>query len=138
MDKIVLNCTNNSIEFKLNSVNSYILIKSVAFIVDEGVKWEQLIPMILLRIKLTCFIYKDTKKRFIDERINQFYIPIVPDINQKHPIFNIDKLIKNENLKIGINENTKHFSTLKIDLIETNKINEKYSIHLIANKHLIN
>lgn len=139
MESFTLDSNNKVKEFEFNSKDSYLMIKSVSLLLEENnyINWTQLLPIIQLKAKLKYIVYKDNNDRFSDERRKQFPINLILDINQTEPIFNINQQIKNDILKIGWNDNERHYSAIKIELTESHEIKEDYSLQFTVEKYKI-
>ena len=137
MESFTLDRNNKIKEFEFNSKDSYLLIKSVSLFLEENnnISWIKLLPIIQLKAELKYIVYKDNNERFSDERMIQFPIYLLLDINQTHPIFNINQKIQNDILKIGLNTDDKDYSTLKIELTESHQIMQNYSLQLTVDKY---
>jgi hypothetical protein len=137
MESFTLDRNNKIKEFEFNSKDSYLLIKSVSLFLEENnnISWIKLLPIIQLKAELKYIVYKDNNERFSDERMIQFPIYLLLDINQTHPIFNINQKIQNDILKIGLNTDDKDYSTLKIELTESHQIMQNYSLQFTVEKY---
>ena len=137
MESFTLDRNNKIKEFEFNSKDSYLLIKSVSLFLEENnnISWIKLLPIIQLKAELKYIVYKDNNERFSDERMIQFPIHLLLDINQTHPIFNINQKIQNDILKIGLNTDDKDYSTLKIELTESHQIMQNYSLQFTVEKY---
>lgn len=136
MEKIKLNKEIPGIEFKLNSEDSYILIEGIGITskTDLESQWTKLISNIQITAELKCVFFTDSQKRFIDERRKQFPIPIPTDPYQFQPIFQLNKLIRNETFTLGINPERKFYQTLKLELQDFDKLNDDYTFELDIEK----
>lgn len=105
-------------EFKLNSKDSYLLIHS-AFVTSQKNfenEWTNFISKVKLTAELRYVVFDDQQGRFIDERRKQFPIHLMVDSYQVQPIFQLNKLIKNETFTKGINPDLKFYSILKLEI----------------------
>ena len=120
MESFTLDRKNKIKEFELHSKDSYLLIKSVSVLLEDNnnIGWIQLLPIIQLQAELKYNVYKDNNDRFSDERMKQFPIDLILDIHQTEPVFNINEQIKNDIFYIGLNDEEKHYSNIKIEVIE--------------------
>jgi hypothetical protein len=139
MESFTLDSNNKVKEFEFNSKDSYLLIKSVSLLLEENnnISWMQLLPIIQLKAVVKYTVIKDANNRFSDERTNKFSLNLILDINQTQPVFNINYQIKNDSIKIGWNDTERHYSTIKIELIEIKEINVNYSIQFFVEKYKI-
>jgi hypothetical protein len=130
MNVIKLNKENLKIEFNLNAEGSYLLIESVCITTtnDFGNHWANFISKVQLSAELRYFAFIDSEGRFIDERKKQFPIHLMSDPHQAQPIFQLDKLIKNETFTVGINPEPKFYKTLKLELHNIHEIDDNYTL----------
>jgi hypothetical protein len=66
----------------------------------------------------------------MDERRKQFPIHLVIDPYQAQPLFQLNKIIKNEMLTVGVNLEPKFYQTLKLELQNIEKLDEDYTLEL--------
>jgi hypothetical protein len=118
LEQIKLNKENPEIEFKLKSNDSYLLIHSVFITSQKNFEneWTNFISKVKLTAELRDVVFVDPEGRFIEDRIKQLPIHLLVDTYQVQPIFQLNKLIKNETIKIGINTDLKFYRTLKLEL----------------------
>ena len=83
-------------------------------------------------------VFVDPEGRFIDDRIKQFPIHLVVDPYQVQPIFQLNKLIKNETIKIGINNDLKFYRTLKLELNDYENLDSNHTLGFNIEKFKIN
>ncbi len=136
MEQIKLNKENPEIEFKLNSADSYLLIHSAAVTssMDFKNEWTNFISRVKLTAELKYVVFDDQQVCFIDERKNQFPIHLLVDPYQAQPVFQLNKLIKNETFTLGINPERKFYRTLKLELLDAENLNEDYSLEFNIEK----
>ena len=130
MEQIKLNKENPELEFKLNSEDSYLLINS-AFVTSQKNfenEWTNFISKIKLTAELRYVVFDDQQERFIDERRKQFPIQLLTYPYQVQPVFQLNKLIKNETLTLDINPERKFYRTLKLELQDVENLDEDYSL----------
>lgn len=137
MNTFSLDNTNAQISFKLNAIESYIHIYTIALITfgSTNKEWINIYPKLELTAELKYFVYADSNDIQID--IRSFSIPITIDPAQSQPIFNINRTIQNESFTIGNNPEKKSYSTLKLELKETEAISEKYELRLEVKMHKV-
>ncbi len=126
----ILNKENPKIEFNMISKDSYLLIKTIfldSTVVEPQTNWSSFLSTINLEAELYYVVYVDPQGRFIDDRNIQLPINILPDINQIQPVFMLNKLIQNETLTIGYSDE-KCYQTLKLELLDCNKLDENYTL----------
>jgi hypothetical protein len=130
LNTFTLNKYKPKIEFKLNSKESYLLIKSVCVTSknDFDNQWVNFISKVTLIAELKYIVYVDLQGRFIDDRTKEFPINLFPDLHQVQPLIYLNKLIKNETLKIGWNPEVKFYQTLKLELQEIDELDDDYSL----------
>ena len=136
MEQIKLNKENPELEFKLNSEDSYLLIHS-AFVTTQNNfenEWTNFISKVKLTAELRYVVFDDQQGRLIDERRTQFPIQLLTNPNQVQPVFQLNKLIKNETLTLGINPEPKLYRTLKLELQDVESLNEDYSLEFNIEK----
>ena len=132
MNAIKLNKENPTIEFNLTAEDSYLLIKSVCITTnnDFGNHWANFISKVQLSAELRYFAFIDSEGRFIDERKKQFPINSMFDPHQAQPIFQLDKLIKNETFTLGINPEPKFYNSLKLEIHSIHEIDDSCTLQL--------
>jgi hypothetical protein len=136
LEQIKLNKENPELEFKLNSEDSYLLIHS-AFVTSQKnfeKEWTNFISKVKLTAELRYVVFDDQQGRFIDERRKQFPIHLLTDPYQVQPVFQLNKLIKNETLSLGINPERKFYRTLKLELQDVENLDEDYSLEFNIEK----
>ena len=136
LEQINLNKSNPEIEFKLNSEDSYLMIHSVSVTSQKNFQneWTNFISQIKLTAELKYVVFDDQQGCFIDERKNQFPIHLLVDPYQVQPVFQLNKLIKNETFTLGINPERKFYRTLKLALLDAENLNEDYSLEFNIEK----
>jgi hypothetical protein len=136
LEQIKLNKENPEIEFKLNSKDSYLLIHSVLVTTQKNFEneWTNFILKVKLTAELRYVVFDDQQGRLIDERRKQFPIQLLTDPNQVQPVFQLNKLIKNETLTLGINPEPKFYRTLKMELQDVENLDEDYSLEFNIEK----
>ena len=136
MEQIKLNKENPKKEFKLNSADNYLLIHSVAVTSSKDFKneWTNFISQVKLTAELKYVVFDDQQGCFIDERKNQFPIHLLVDPYQVQPVFQLNKLIKNETFTLGINPERKFYQTLKLELLDAENLNEDYTLEFNIEK----
>ena len=123
-------------EFKLNSKDSYLLIHS-AFVTSQKNfenEWTNFISKVKLTAELRYVVFDDQQGRFIDERRKQFPIHLMVDSYQVKPIFQLNKLIKNETFTKGINPDLKFYGELKLELQDVENLDEDYTLEFNIEK----
>ena len=123
-------------EFKLNSKDSYLLIHS-AFVTSQKNfenEWTNFISKVILTAELRYVVFDDQQGRFIDERRKQFPIHLMVDSYQVQPIFQLNKLIKNETFTKGINPDLKFYGELKLELQDVENLDEDYTLEFNIEK----
>ena len=136
MEQIKLNKDNPELEFKLNSEDSSLLIHS-AFVTSQKNfenEWTNFILKVKLTAELRHVVFVDPEGRFVDDRIKQFPIHLLVDPYQVQPIFQLNKLIKNETFTLGINPERKFYRILKLKLQDVEYLNEDYSLEFNIEK----
>ena len=123
-------------EFKLNSKDSYLLIHSVFVTSQKNFEneWTNFISKVKLTAELRYVVFVDPEGRFIDDRKKQFPIHLLTDPYQVQPVFQLNKLIKNETLTLGINPERKFYRTLKLELQDVENLDEDYSLEFNIEK----
>jgi hypothetical protein len=139
LETIKLNKENPAMEFKLNSEDSYLLIHSVFVRSQKNFEkeWTNFISKAKLTAELIYVVFDDQQGRFIDERRTQFPIHLLIDPHQVQPVFQVNKLIKNEILTLGINAERKFYGTLKLELHDVENLEEYYSLEFNIEKYNI-
>ena len=123
-------------EFKLNSKDSYLLIHSVFVTSQKNFEneWTNFISKVKLTAELRYVVFDDQQGRFIDERRKQFPIHLMVDSYQVQPIFQLNKLIKNETFTKGINPDLKFYGELKLELQDVENLDEDYTLEFNIEK----
>ena len=136
MEQIKLNKENPEMEFKLNSKDSYLLIHSVFLTSQKNFEneWTNFISKVKLTAELRYVVFDDQQGRFIDERRKQFPIHLMVDSYQVQPIFQLNKLIKNETFTKGINPDLKFYGELKLELQDVENLDEDYTLEFNIEK----
>jgi hypothetical protein len=136
LEQIKLNKENPKLEFKLNSEDSYILLHSVLVTTQKNFEneWTNFISKVKLTAELKYVVFDDLEGRFIDERSKQFPIHLLTDPYQVQPVFQLNKLIKNETLTLGINPERKFYRILKLELQDVENLDEDYSLEFNIEK----
>ncbi len=139
MEQNKLNKENPEMEFKLNSKDSYLLIHSVFITSQKNFEneWTNFILKVKLFAELKYIVFDDSQQRFIEERKNQFPIHLLVDPYQVQPIFQLNKLIKNETIKIGINTDLKFYRTLKLELKDYENLDSNHTLEFNIEKFKI-
>ena len=136
MEQIKLNKEIPEIEFKMNSEESYLMIHSV-FVTSQNnfeSKWTSFISKVKLIAELKYVFFVDPQQQFISEIKNQFPVYLLVDPYQVQPIFNLNKLIKNETFTLGIHPDQKFYQTLKLGLQDFNKLDNDYTLEFNIDK----
>ena len=97
-------------------------------------EWTNFISQVKLTAELKYVVFDDQQGCFIDERKNQFPIHLLVDPYQVQPVFQLNKLIKNETFTLGINPERKFYRTLKLALLDAENLNEDYSLEFNIEK----
>lgn len=128
---------NSTIEFQLNSIESYLHIDTITLtnFGSIGNEWINILPKLTLTAELKYMVYADSNIYLPDTR--SVCIPITIDPNQWQPVFKINRTIQNQLLTIGINPEKKCYSTLKLELKETATIYEKYKLKFEVKMHKV-
>jgi hypothetical protein len=136
LEQIKLNKENPEVEFKLNSEDNSLLIHSVFVTSQKNFEneWTNFISKVKLTAELKYVVFDDQQGCFIDERKNQFPIHLLVDPYQVQPVFQLNKLIKNETFTLGINPERKFYRTLKLALLDAENLNEDYSLEFNIEK----
>ena len=123
-------------EFILNSKDSYLLIHSVFVTSQKNFEneWTNFISKVKLTAELRYVVFDDQQGRFIDERRKQFPIHLMVDSYQVQPIFQLNKLIKNETFTKGINPDLKFYGELKLELQDVENLDEDYTLEFNIEK----
>ena len=123
-------------EFKLNSKDSYLLIHSVFVTSQKNFEneWTNFISKVKLTAELRYVVFDDQQGRLIDERRKQFPIHLMVDSYQVQPIFQLNKLIKNETFTKGINPDLKFYGELKLELQDVENLDEDYTLEFNIEK----
>jgi len=135
MKNFSLGSKNSTIEFHLNSVDSYLHIDTITLtnFGSIGNEWTNILPKLELKADLKYLVYADSID--ISTDIRSFCIPLKIDPIQSQPVFKINRTIENKMLTIGINPKKKCYSTLKLEIKETAIISEKYELRFEVNLH---
>ena len=117
-------------EFTLNAEDSHLLIQSVCVTskTNTGNQWSNFISKIQLIAELKYVVFDVPEVRFIDERNEQFPIHLIIDPYEVQPVFQLNKLIKNETFTLGINPERKFYNILKLELQGIENFEEDYTL----------
>jgi hypothetical protein len=139
LEQIKLNKENPEIEFKLKSNDSYLLIHSIFIRSQKNFEneWTNFILKVKLTAELRYVVFVDPEGRFIDDRKKQYPIHLLVDTYQVQPIFQLNKLIKNETIKIGINTDLKFYRTLKLELKDYEYLDSNHTLEFNIEKFKI-
>ncbi len=139
MEQIKLNKEIPEIEFKLNSEDSCLMIHSVSVTSQNNFEneWTHFISKVKLTAELKYVVSDDSQQRFIDKREIQYPIHLLVDPYQVQPIFQLDKLIKNETFTLGINTDRMFYRILKLELQDLDGLNDDYTLELNIEKFKI-
>jgi len=137
MNTFSLDSKNSTIEFHLNSIESYLHIDTITLsnYGSIGNEWINILPKLTLTAELKYLVYADSNIYLPD--IRSAFFPITIDPNQSQPVFKINRTIQNQLLTIGINPEKKCYSTLKLELKETETIYEKYKLKFEVKMHKV-
>lgn len=130
MNQINLNKENPVIEFTLNAEDSHLLIQSVCVTSKTNAEnqWTNFISKSQLIAELKYVVFDVPEVRFIDERNEQFPIHLIIDPYEVQPVFQLNKLIKNETFTLGINPERKFYNILKLELQGVEYLDEDYNL----------
>jgi hypothetical protein len=139
LEQIKLNKENPEIEFKLKSNDSYLLIHSVFITSPKNFEneWTNFILKVKLTAELRHVVFVDPEGRFIFDRIKPFPIHLLVDPYQVQPIFQLNKLIKNETIKIGINTDLNFYRKLKLELKDYENLDSNHTLEFNIEKFKI-
>jgi hypothetical protein len=130
MAQINLNKKNPVMEFTLNAEDSHLLIQSVCVTSKTNTEnqWTNFISKIQLIAELKYVVFDVPEVRFIDEIKEQFPIHLITDPYQVQPVFQLNKLIKNETFTLGINPERKFYNILRLELQGIENLDEDYNL----------
>jgi hypothetical protein len=138
MERIVLNRSNALREFELLAADSGIFIEYVRFIRTNDkpnvLNWADFALRVELRVMLTCTIYDDSKGRFVDERSEDYIIPLVPDIYQTDSVIQLNHRIDNRIFTVGVNSEQRHFNRLSLEVSNAETLSEDYTMEFFVLK----
>ena len=138
MERIVLNRSNSKSEFELPSSDSGIFIEHVRFIRTNDkpnvLNWTDFALLVEFRVKLSYTIYDDSRNRFVDERMEEILIPIVPDIYQSETLVQLNRRIDNRLFTVGVNSKQRHFNRLSLEVSNAETLSEDYTLELFVEK----
>ena len=139
MAQIILNKDNPIIEFTLNAEDSHLLIQSVCVTSKTNTEnqWTNFISKIQLTAELKYIVFDVSDVRFIDKKIEQFPIHLIIDPYQVQPVFQLNKLIKNETFILGTDPERKFYNILKLELQGIEKLHEDYNLEFNIEKFKI-
>jgi len=139
MNKFLLNKENPELEFKLNSEDSYILIQSVYVTAKNyfASQWSNFMTHVQIIAELKYLVFDDAQERFIDERRKQFPIHLLTDPYQVQPVFQLNKLIKNEAFGLGINLERNFYRILKLELQDYENLDSDHTLEFNIEKFKI-
>ena len=138
MERIVLNRSNSKSEFELPSSDSGIFIEHVRFIRTNDkpnvLNWTDFALLVEFRVKLSYTIYDDSRNRFVDERMEEILIPIVPDIYQSETLVQLNRRIDNRLFTVGVNSEQRFFNRLLLEVCNSETLSEDYTLELFVAK----
>jgi len=138
MERIVLNRSNSKREFELPLADSGIFIEHVRFIRTNDnpdvLPWTDFALRVEFRVKLYCTIYDDSKNCFVDERMEEILIPIVPDIYQTETLVQLNRRIDNRLFTVGVNSEQRYFNRLLLEVCHSEALTEDYTMEFILKK----
>ena len=138
MERIVLNRSNSKSEFELPSADSGIFIEHVRFIRTNDkpnvLNWTDFALLVEFRGKLSCTIYDDSRNRFVEERMEEILIPIVPDIYQSETLVQLNRRIDNRLFTVGVNSEQRYFNRLLLEVCNSETLSEDYTLELFVAK----
>lgn len=105
-------------EFIFKTPSSSIRINEITFQDYGTVDLLSLTANTKIKITLREIIYQDDK--MMDDRIIDFQLKLKVEPHQKHPIFQLGKVISTKTFKIGSNSKEWFYSKLKIELEDNN------------------
>ena len=131
--------SNPKVEFKLNSEDSKILIQSVCvtFQNNSENQWSNFISKVNLSAELEYVVFDDQRGRLIDERRKKIQIHLLTNPYQVQPVFQLNKLLKNETFTLGVNKERKFYKTMKLELQEVENINEDFTLEFNIEKYKV-
>ena len=130
MEQIKLNKEIPEIEFKLNAEDSYLLIHDVVVTSQNNFKneWTNFISTLKLTAELKYIVFDDAQQHFIEERKILVPISLLVDAYQAQPIFQLNKLIRNETFTLGINPDLKFYNTLKLEMKDLENLDSDFTL----------
>ena len=130
MEQIKLNKEIPDIEFKLIAEDSYLLIHDVVVTSQNNFKneWTNFISTLKLTAELKYIVFDDAQQRFIEERKILVPISLLVDAYQAQPIFQLNKLIRNETFTLGINPDLKFYNTLKLEMKDLENLDSDFTL----------
>ena len=136
LEQIKLNKENPALEFKLNSEDSYLLIHGIFVTSQKNFEneWPNFISKVKLTAELRYVVCDDQQGGFTDERRKQFPIHLLTDPYPVQPVFQLNKLIRNETLTLGIHPVSKFYQTLYLELQDVENLDEDYTLELNIEK----
>ena len=138
MERIVLNRSNSKREFELPSADSGIFIEHVRFIRTNDkpnvLPWTDFALRVEFRVMLYCSIYDDSKNCFVDERMEEILIPIVPDIYQTETLVQLNQRIDNRLFTVGVNSEQRYFNRLSLEVCNVETLTEDYTLEFVVEK----
>ena len=138
MERIVLDRSNCKREFELPSSDSVIFIEHVRFIrtndKPDVLNWTDFALRVEFRVKLSYTIYDDSRNRFIDERMEEILIPLVPEIYQTETIVQLNRRIDNRQFSVGVNSAQRYFNRLWLEVCNAEALSEDYTMEFFVKK----
>lgn len=138
MKSFILNKQQSNIQFKFETVDSYLKINTISATHPEMNKldsrWSEIISKMYLEIELKYIIAKG--ENFVDERNKLFHVRIRVDSNQFQPKFSIDKIINTELISIGSTRD-KFYNELNIMICGIEKSEKVPDFELFCSGYLM-
>ena len=138
MERIVLNRSNSKREFELPTADSGLFIEHVRFIRTNDkpnvLPWTHFALRVEFRVKLSYTIYDDSRNRFVDERMEEILIPIVPDRYQTETLVQLNRRIDNRLFTFGMNSVQRYFNRLSLEVCNVETLSVDYTLEFVVEK----
>jgi hypothetical protein len=82
-------------------------------------------------------VFDDSEQRIIDEREIQYPIHLLVDPYQVQPIFQLERLIKNETFTLGISQERRFYRILKLELQDFENLDGDHTLEFNIEKFKI-
>ena len=128
MNTFILDKDRSHKKFTFSSSTSSNRLSRVSISTDSNSNLDWIALVSKLKLKVTLRYIVSQTKEFIDDRIEEFPIHLQIELNQKQPVFNLNKTISTKTFLIGCSDKEHFYSDLIIDLEIVENTKENFSL----------